>query len=58
MLNPIKHMSRVADDVSHGNMAAPEFALKGKDELSILAASFNRMRRSLEKAFSMLQEKN
>lgn len=58
VLNPIKHMSRVADDVSHGNMAAPEFAFKGKDELSILAASFNRMRRSLEKAFSMLQEKN
>ena len=58
VLNPIKRMSRMADDVSHGNMGAPEFSIDGKDEVATLTASFNRMRRSLEKAFSMLEEKN
>ena len=58
VLNPIKRMSQMADDVSHGNMGAPEFTVRGKDELGTLAASFNRMRRSLEKAFSMLEGKN
>jgi len=57
VINPIKRMSRTADDVSHGNMEAAEFDVQGKDELATLAASFKRMRRSLEKAFSMLDEK-
>lgn len=51
---PIQRMSQTADDVSHGNMDAPEFEAKGKDELSVLATSFNRMRRSLDKAMAML----
>ena len=55
--NPIKRMSRAADEVSHGNMTAAEFTVHGKDELATLAASFNRMRRSLEKAFNMLEDK-
>ncbi len=49
-------MSRIADEVSKGNMEAPEFSGRGRDEISILAASFNRMRRSLEKAMKMLEE--
>jgi protein-histidine pros-kinase len=57
VINPIRRMSRSADAISHGDMQAPEFDNHGKDELATLAASFNRMRRSLEKAFSMLDEK-
>ena len=51
---PIQRMSQTANDVSQGNMEAPEFETRGKDELSVLARSFNRMRRSLDKAMSLL----
>lgn len=52
--HPIQKMSKTADDISHGNMEAPEFKVRGNDELSVLATSFNRMRRSLDKAMAML----
>ncbi len=51
---PIALMAKVADEVSTGNMAAKEFEAKGKDEVSTLARSFNRMRRSLLRAMKML----
>lgn len=54
VINPIQKMSQTADEVSQGKTNAPEFDIKGRDELSILAASFNRMRRSLDKAMAML----
>jgi len=56
VINPVTRMSHIADEVSRGQMDAPEFSEKGKDEISLLGASFNRMRRSLEKAMSMLGE--
>lgn len=56
VIRPVTKMSRIADEVSKGNMEAPEFSEHGRDEISILAASFNRMRRSLEKAMKMLEE--
>ncbi len=55
VISPVTSMSRIADEVSKGNMEAAEFAERGKDEISVLAASFNRMRRSLEKAMKMLE---
>lgn len=55
VISPVTRMSRIADEVSKGNMEAPEFAERGRDEISVLAASFNRMRRSLEKAMKMLE---
>jgi HAMP domain-containing protein len=36
-------------------MDAPDFPSKGGDEISVLGASFNRMRRSLVEAMNMLQ---
>ena len=54
VIKPITHMADIADEVSTGNMAAKEFAAKGKDEVSILARSFNRMRRSLQSAMKLL----
>jgi protein-histidine pros-kinase len=56
VIGPITEMSGIADQVSKGNMNAAEFSERGKDEISVLAVSFNRMRRSLEKAMIMLEE--
>jgi len=39
-----------------GKIDAPEFRSKGKDEIAILAGSFNRMRTSLVQAMKMLEE--
>lgn len=54
VIKPIQQMSRTANAVSQGKVGAPEFEMKGKDEVAVLAASFNRMRRSLDKAMAML----
>jgi len=37
-------------------MDVPELPVKGRDEVSILAASFNRMHRSLAAAMKMLEK--
>ncbi|MEM7208606.1 MAG: DUF3365 domain-containing protein [Pseudomonadota bacterium] len=54
VIKPITQMAKVADEVSTGNMRSDEFEVKGKDEVSVLARSFNRMRRSLQRAMKML----
>jgi len=54
VVKPIQAMSRTADALSQGQLDAPAFEAGGRDEMSVLAASFNRMRRSLEKAMDML----
>jgi protein-histidine pros-kinase len=56
VIRPITQMSGIADQVSKGDMNAAELSERGKDEIGVLAASFNRMRRSLEKAMIMLEE--
>jgi protein-histidine pros-kinase len=48
-------MSAIAGEVSLGNMDAPEFVERGRDEISSLGASFNRMRRSLANAMKLLE---
>ena len=55
VIAPITRISHVADQVSLGHMEAPEFDESGSDEIATLKASFNRMRRSLEKAMSMIR---
>jgi protein-histidine pros-kinase len=49
-------MSEAANEISTGNMDIPEFPDKGRDEMALLAKSFNRMRRSLQKAISLIDE--
>jgi protein-histidine pros-kinase len=56
VIRPVTRLSTIADEVSLGNMEAPEFTVKGKDEIGTLAGSFNRMRKSLVKALKMLEE--
>lgn len=54
VVRPVSRLSRLADDISLGNFDSPELPANGSDEISVLAGSFNRMRRSLEKALNML----
>lgn len=56
IVRPITNLSEAANEISTGNMAIPEFADKGNDEMALLAKSFNRMRRSLQKAISLIDE--
>ena len=55
ILRPIRRLSHMADEVSMGNLDVPEFRRPGKDEISVLAGSFHRMRVSLVKAIKMLE---
>jgi len=52
----VREMAHAADDISTGHMEVPEFSVSGKDEIADLSRSFNRLRRSLEKAMQMLGE--
>lgn len=54
IVRPIRRMSQSADKISTGDFDVPEFADGGKDEMSVLGSSFNRMRRSLQKAMQMI----
>ena len=56
IVRPIRQMAQAADKVSTGDFDVPEFSDRGRDEVSVLGASFNRMRRSLEKAMQMIGE--
>ncbi len=55
IVRPIRTMSAIASEVSLGNMDAPEFTARGRDEIASLAESFNRMRRSLANAMKLLE---
>jgi protein-histidine pros-kinase len=55
IVRPIHRMSRAADRVSTGDFEIEEFSERGKDEIAVLGASFNRMRRSLQKAMQMIE---
>jgi protein-histidine pros-kinase len=55
VVRPVRRLAGIADQVSKGNMDAPDFPSKGGDEIATLGASFNRMRRSLVEAMNMLQ---
>jgi len=57
IVHPITQMSDAADRMSTGDLEIPEFDESGRDEVSLLAKSFNRMRRSLEKAISLIDQK-
>ncbi len=57
VLKPISRMSRIASDVSMGKLDVPDYVQGGSDEIASLAASFNRMRRSLEQAIRMIDKR-
>jgi len=57
IVRPITQMSDAAERISTGHTDIPELAESGRDEVADLARSFNRMRRSLEKAISLIDQK-
>jgi protein-histidine pros-kinase len=52
---PVNRLSKIADEVSLGNMDVPELQISGKDEIATLSESFGRMRKSLVQAIKMLE---
>jgi len=56
IIRPVRRISKLADEVSLGNMAVAEFHSSSKDEIGSLGMSFNRMRRSLGAAMGMLDD--
>jgi HAMP domain-containing protein len=57
IIRPIRRMSHAADQISTGNMDVDDLRESGRDEVALLAKSFNRMRRSLEKAIQLIDQK-
>lgn len=58
IIKPVMRMAVAANAISVGKFDTPEFDESGKDEVAILSASFNRMRRSLQKAIQLLQQRS
>jgi len=56
VLKPVTAMTRMADELSKGNISKEEIAIEGKDEIADLSRSFNRMRRSVIKIVQMLRK--
>lgn len=56
VLKPVKAMTEMADNLSKGNISGEEVSIDGKDEISDLSRSFNRMRRSVIKIVQMLKK--
>jgi len=56
VIRPVTKLSRLADQVSLGNMDVPDFQARGGDEIGVLAGSFNRMKKSVVQAMKMLEE--
>lgn len=55
VIRPVVTVSRIANAVSLGEPGVEEYQKPGNDEIAVLSASFNRMRRSLDSAMNMLE---
>jgi HAMP domain-containing protein len=55
VIRPVARLSQLADEISQGKLDLEELPIRGRDEISLLAASFNRMQRSLSRAMKMLE---
>ena len=55
VIRPLHKVSTAADRISKGETELPELEVRGKDEISDVTASFNRMHVSLAKALKMLE---
>jgi protein-histidine pros-kinase len=56
VVRPVRQIARVADRLSLGDMSAEDFPQGGAVEIASVARSFNRMRKSLEKALRLLEK--
>ena len=55
VIQPVSRLSALSDRVSLGELDAPDFPVRSKDEIGVLAESFARMRKSLVTAMKMLE---
>ena len=55
VVRPVRRMAQIADRLSVGDTSAPEFPVEGGEEIATLGRSFNRMRKSLDKAMKLLE---
>jgi len=56
VIRPVQELAKTADSLSKGDLEIPQMQVRGKDEISELTASFNRMDVSLRKAMNLIQE--
>jgi protein-histidine pros-kinase len=56
VIQRVKHLSKLADEVSLGHVEAAEFTSKSKDEIGVLSGALSRMNKSLVQAIKMLEE--
>lgn len=56
VIRPISQLSSIAERVSLGDASAPEFDIKGADEIGGLGRAFARMRTSLQKAIELIEQ--
>jgi HAMP domain-containing protein len=56
VVRPVRQIARVADRLSLGDMSTEDFPQRGAGEIASVARSFNRMRKSLEKALRLLEK--
>jgi HAMP domain-containing protein len=54
VVRPVRQIASVADQLSLGDMSAQDFPQRGANEILSLSRSFNRMRKSLDKALQLL----
>ena len=54
-IRPITKISALADRISLGEIEAPDFTVRSRDEIGMLAQALSRMRRSLVQAMTMLE---
>ncbi len=47
LTRPIFELSRAADEITHGNFDVPDVKVDSKDEISVMAEAFNRMKGSI-----------
>jgi HAMP domain-containing protein len=52
---PVNQLSKIANEVSLGNLDVGGFQMSGKDEIAELAESFERMRKSLVEALKIIE---
>jgi HAMP domain-containing protein len=56
VIRPVTRLSALANQVSKGDLEAPEFDVRSRDEIGELAAAFTRMRKSVDGALKMLSQ--
>jgi protein-histidine pros-kinase len=56
VIRPVSRFSARADEISKGQLDVPELPVRGHDEISVLAAAFNRLHRSVTAAMRMLEQ--